>query len=118
MRVIKKYPNRRLYDATASRYVTLGDIRELVLGEIPFQVIDRKTDADITRAILLQVIAAQEERGPVLLSESFLAQVIRAYRSPVAPLVSAHLERGLAQLLGTGHDGHGVELAKNETAGA
>jgi polyhydroxyalkanoate synthesis repressor PhaR len=118
MRVIKKYPNRRLYDATSSRYVTLGDIRELVLREIPFQVIDRKTNADITRAILLQVIAAQEESGPALLSESFLAQVICAHRSAAATLVKGHLERSLAQLLGTRSDARGSEPVGKDPAGA
>jgi polyhydroxyalkanoate synthesis repressor PhaR len=104
MRVIKKYPNRRLYDATASRYVTLDDIRQLVLDEIAFQVVDRKTEANITRAILLQVIADQEQRGPALLSESFLSLVISAYRSPTAVLVRDHLERSLAQFLGPRRD--------------
>ena len=118
MRVIKKYPNRRLYDATSSRYVTLSDIRELVLNEVPFQVIDRKTDADITRAILLQVIAAEEERGPALLSESFLTQVICAHRSSAATLVKGYLERSLAQFLGTLGDALGPEPARKDTAGA
>ena len=116
MRVIKKYPNRRLYDAVASRYVTLGDIRQLVLDEIPFQVVDRSTDENITRAILLRVIAEQEQRGPAMLSESFLSQVICAYRSSTAVLVSEHLERSLAQLLGPRRDGGGAN--RNEPAGA
>jgi polyhydroxyalkanoate synthesis repressor PhaR len=108
MRVIKKYPNRRLYDATASRYVTLDDIRKLVLDEVPFQVVDRKTGANITRAILLQVIVDQEEQGPALLSESFLAQVIRAYRSSGAASVQGVLERSLAQVLSARRDGAGA----------
>jgi polyhydroxyalkanoate synthesis repressor PhaR len=111
MRVIKKYPNRRLYDATASRYVTLDDIHQLVLDEVSFQVVDRKTAANITRAILLQVIAEQEQRGPALLSEAFLSRVICAYRSPAAQRVSDHLERSLAQLLGEAGETHGNEPA-------
>jgi polyhydroxyalkanoate synthesis repressor PhaR len=116
MRVIKKYPNRRLYDATASRYVTLEDIRQLVLDEIAFKVVERKTDANITRAILLQVIADQEQRGPALLSESFLAKVIRAYRSSAAALVSDCLERGIEELVRPHGDGGGAH--GNERAGA
>jgi len=104
MRVIKKYPNRRLYDATASRYVTLDDILRLVLGETPFQVVERKTNADITRAILLQVVADQERRGPVLLSESLLRQLICAYGSATAARLSESLERSVAQLLRPGID--------------
>jgi polyhydroxyalkanoate synthesis repressor PhaR len=116
MRVIKKYPNRRLYDATASRYVTLDDIRQLVLDEVSFQVVDRKTDANITRAILLQVIADQEQRGPPLLSESFLSQMICAYRSSTAVLVSDFLERSLTQFLRPRRDAGGAN--GNEPAGA
>jgi len=62
-RVIKKYPNRRLYDTNESKYVTLNDVRKLVLEETPFCVIDKKTGEDITRNILLQIIIEQEETG-------------------------------------------------------
>ncbi|HOP17799.1 MAG TPA: polyhydroxyalkanoate synthesis regulator DNA-binding domain-containing protein, partial [Gammaproteobacteria bacterium] len=59
-RLIKKYPNRRLYDTTESRYITLDEVREMVLKEIPFKVIDRQSEEDITRNILLQIIMEQE----------------------------------------------------------
>src|ERR1700682_5928690 len=59
-RIIKKYPNRRLYDTVESRYITLSDIRRLVLDKVEFVVIDKKTQEDITRSILLQVISEQE----------------------------------------------------------
>ena len=62
-RVIKKYPNRRLYDTVESRYITLADIRRLVVDKIDFVVVDKKTQEDITRSILLQVIAEQEHDG-------------------------------------------------------
>ena len=62
-RVIKKYPNRRLYDTTESKYVTLNDVRKLVLDGVSFCVIDKKTGEDITRNILLQIIIEQEEVG-------------------------------------------------------
>jgi polyhydroxyalkanoate synthesis repressor PhaR len=116
MRVIKKYPNRRLYDAVASRYVTLDDIRQLVLDEIPFQVVDRSTDENITRTILLRVIAEQEQRGPAMLSESFLAQLICASRSSTPRPVQEFLERNLAQFLSSRPDVAGAKA--NEPAGA
>ena len=64
-RVIKKYPNRRLYDTSESKYVTLSDVRELVLQGIAFCVIDKKSGDDITRSILLQIIIEQEEVGTI-----------------------------------------------------
>jgi polyhydroxyalkanoate synthesis repressor PhaR len=75
-RVVKKYPNRRLYDTNESRYVTLADIRRLVLEHIPFKVIDKTTQQDITRSILLQVISEQESAAP-LLTRELLAALIR-----------------------------------------
>ena len=69
-RVIKKYPNRRLYDTDESRYIKLADIRDLVINDIEFVVYDKKTGADITRNILLQVISEQEQQGDAILSES------------------------------------------------
>jgi polyhydroxyalkanoate synthesis repressor PhaR len=116
MRVIKKYPNRRLYDAVGSRYVTLDDIRQLVLDEIPFQVVDRSTNENITRAILLRVIAEQEQQGPALLSESFLSQLICASRSSTPRPVQEFLERNLAQFLSSRRDVAGGK--GNDPAGA
>ena len=78
-RVIKKYPNRRLYDTVESRYITLADIRRLVVDRIEFVVIDKKSQEDITRSILLQVIAEQEHAGEPLMSRDFLSQIIRSY---------------------------------------
>src|SRR5438874_12086073 len=78
-RTIKKYPNRRLYDTVESRYITLADIRRLVIERIDFVVVDKKTQGDITRSILLQVIAEQEHDGEPLMSRDFLSQVIRSY---------------------------------------
>ena len=99
MRTIRKYPNRRLYDTTESRYITLHDIRQLVLNDEPFEVIDKKTDGKITRSILLQVIAEQEQNGPSVMSEDFLAQIIRSYRGPVPQRVSGFLEESLTMFL-------------------
>ena len=94
-RVIKKYPNRRLYDTEDSRYITLGDIRDLVIREIDFVVLDKKSGADITRTILLQVISEQEQQGDPVLSETLLAHVIRAYGTGAAGYLAGHLETSL-----------------------
>jgi polyhydroxyalkanoate synthesis repressor PhaR len=94
-RTIKKYPNRRLYDTVESRYITLADIRRLVLERIDFVVIDKKTQADITRSILLQVIAEQEHGGEPLMSRDFLSQVIRSYGAGVRSAMGNYLEQSL-----------------------
>lgn len=94
-RVIKKYPNRRLYDTVESRYITLADIRRLVLERVDFTVIDKKTQADITRSILLQVIADQEHSGDAVFSRDFLSQVIRSYGGPLPDVVGSYLEQSL-----------------------
>jgi polyhydroxyalkanoate synthesis repressor PhaR len=94
-RVIKKYPNRRLYDTVESRYITLADVRRLVVERIDFLVIDKKNNADITRTILLQVITEQEHLAEPVLSQEFLASVIRSYGSGVQPELSGHLEQSL-----------------------
>jgi polyhydroxyalkanoate synthesis repressor PhaR len=80
-RIIKKYPNRRLYDTEKSKYVTLQEIRDLVLEEILFVVIDKKTDADITRSILLQIIFDQESETNPLFSNDNLERFIRFYNA-------------------------------------
>ena len=94
-RVIKKYPNRRLYDTVESRYITLSDIRRLVNEKIDFLVIDKKTDEDITRSILLQVIAEQETGEAPMMSQDFLAQMIRSYGGTMQGLVGEYLEQSL-----------------------
>lgn len=97
-RVIKKYPNRRLYDTVESRYITLADIRRLVMDKVDFLVIDKKSQDDITRSILLQVIAEQEHSGEALMSQVFLAQIIRSYGGAMHDIVGNYLEQSL-QLL-------------------
>src|SRR5690348_4061498 len=93
-RVIKKYPNRRLYDTAQSRYITLSDIRRLVVEKQEFIVVDQKTHEDITRSILLQVIAEQESGEPMM-SQDFLSQVIRSYGSAMQGFVGSYLENSL-----------------------
>lgn len=94
-RVIKKYPNRRLYDTVESRYITLADIRRLVIDRTDFVVIDKKSQTDITRSILLQVIAEQEHAGESVMSRDFLAQVIRTYDGQMQSVVGSFLEQSL-----------------------
>jgi polyhydroxyalkanoate synthesis repressor PhaR len=94
-RVIRKYPNRRLYDTIESRYVTLADIRRLVLERIDFVVMDRKSQQDITRSILLQVIAEQEGGGEPVMSRDFLSQVIRSYGSGLQEFVGRYLDESI-----------------------
>ena len=94
-RIIKKYPNRRLYDTVESRYITLSDVRRLVTNKVDFVVVDKKSQEDITRSILMQVIAEQEHDGEPLMSQDFLAQVIRAYGGTMQGLVGDYLEQSL-----------------------
>lgn len=94
-RIIKKYPNRRLYDTEESRYITLADIRDLVLRKVDFTVIDKKSGADITRSILLQVISEQEQHGDAVMSRDFLSQVIRSYGDAMPGFVAKYLEQSM-----------------------
>ena len=95
-RVIKKYPNRRLYDTEESRYITLADVKELVMNKVDFVVIDKKSGEDITRTILLQVISDQEQHGDAIMTEDFLAQIIRAYGSVVPDFMARYLEQSMS----------------------
>ena len=94
-RVIKKYPNRRLYDTEESRYITLADVRDLVINRVDFEVIDKKSGDDITRTILLQVISEQEATGDPVMSKDFLSQVIRAYETVMPGFMARYLEQSL-----------------------
>jgi polyhydroxyalkanoate synthesis repressor PhaR len=98
-RVIKKYPNRRLYDTEESRYITLSDIRRLVLDKVDFVVIDKKSQADITSSILLQVISEQEQSGEPIMSRDFLSQIIRSYGGTMQGMVSSYLEQSMKLFL-------------------
>jgi polyhydroxyalkanoate synthesis repressor PhaR len=94
-RVIKKYPNRRLYDTVESRYITLTDVKRLVVEKIGFIVVDKKNNADITGSILLQVISEQEHQGEPLLNRELMTQLIRAYGASQHAQVAAHLDQAL-----------------------
>ncbi|MDX1443185.1 MAG: polyhydroxyalkanoate synthesis regulator DNA-binding domain-containing protein [Gammaproteobacteria bacterium] len=94
-RIIKKYPNRRLYDTEESRYITLGEIRQLVRDHVDFQVIERKSQTDITTQVLLQVIAELENQGDRMLSPEFLSGLIRAHGQRDAAELNAQLLEAL-----------------------
>jgi polyhydroxyalkanoate synthesis repressor PhaR len=99
LRVIKKYPNRRLYDTVESRYITLDDVRRLVLNRIEFCVIDKRSQQDITRPVLLQVIAEQEQSHGTILSQDFLAELIRSHDVGIQGMLSSYLEQNLRLFL-------------------
>lgn len=94
-RIIKKYPNRRLYDTDVSRYVTLEDIRQLVKEGAKFRVIDAKTEDNITRSILLQIIIEQEEKGQPILTTELLEKLIRSYGDTMQGFMSSYLQESM-----------------------
>ena len=95
VRVIKKYPNRRLYDTTTSSYITLADIKALVMKNAPFVVRDAKTDEDITRSMLLQIILEAEAGGAPMFTEAVLANIIRFYGHAMQGFVGNYLEKNM-----------------------
>ena len=98
-RLIKKYPNRRLYDTKTSTYITLADVKKLVLEGQEFQVVDDKTKEDLTRSILLQIILEEENGGVPMFSSDILTQFIRSYGGAMQGMLGAYLERNM-QLFG------------------
>jgi polyhydroxyalkanoate synthesis repressor PhaR len=94
-RIIKKYPNRRLYDTETSTYITLVEIKDLVLAYREFQVLDAKTGDDLTRSILLQIILEEESGGVPMFSSDMLANIIRYYGHAMQGLMGSYLERSI-----------------------
>lgn len=94
-RLIKKYPNRRLYDTAESRYITLDEVRTMVLNETAFKVVDRQSNEDITRNILLQIIMEQESGGQPLFSADILSRFIRNYGEAAQSGFSEYLDTSL-----------------------
>lgn len=92
IRVIKKYPNRRLYDTHVSRYITLEEVRQLVINQVRFRVEDKRSKNDITRTILLQVISEREEDGNPIFSSDLLTHIIRFYGNPMQSSISRYLD--------------------------
>ena len=99
VRVIKKYPNRRLYDTDTSSYITLAEVKALVMHGEPFVVRDAKTNDDLTRSILLQIILEEETAGVPLFSESMLANIIRFYGHSMQGFMGSYLEKNLQQFM-------------------
>ena len=95
VRTIKKYPNRRLYDTELSRYITLSDVRELVLKGVDFRVVAANSDEDLTRSILLQIIIEQESGGEPLFTTEVLSKMIRFYGDTVQGAFTSYLEKSL-----------------------
>lgn len=98
-RVIKKYPNRRLYDTDTSSYVTLGDIKRLVMDNEPFVVRDAKTNEDLTRSILLQIILEEETGGSPMFTAPVLANIIRFYGHAMQGFMGGYLEKNMQALM-------------------
>lgn len=98
-RVIKKYANRRLYDATASRHVTLADLRKLIAAGEKIKVLDDKSGEDLTRQILLQIIAEQEQFGTPVLSTELLEAIVRFYGNPVQQVFTRYIEQSLGGIM-------------------
>ncbi len=95
-RIIKKYANRRLYDAAASRHVTLDDLRKLIVAGEKIKVVEDKSGEDITRAILLQILADQEQFGQPILSTPTLEAIIRFYGNAMQGFMGRYLEQSVA----------------------
>jgi polyhydroxyalkanoate synthesis repressor PhaR len=95
VRIIKKYPNRRLYDTEVSKYITVADVRALVMKGVKFRVMDTTNEDDITRSILLQIMLEEESAGKPLFTADMLAQIIRFYGGTLQGLFARYLEQSL-----------------------
>ncbi|XOV85029.1 MAG: polyhydroxyalkanoate synthesis repressor PhaR [bacterium] len=100
MHKLKKYPNRRLYDMTDSKYVTVDDVRKLIVKGVSIQVIDSKEETDITRSVLLQILSEQEQEGHgTILTNRTIEQLIRFYGDSVGRVVSRYIEEAISAFL-------------------
>jgi polyhydroxyalkanoate synthesis repressor PhaR len=95
VRLIKKYPNRRLYDTETSSYITLCEVKQLVLEHAEFQVVDAKTNQDLTRSILMQIILDEESGVAPLFTSDMLSQMIRSYGNAMQGFMGNYLEKGM-----------------------
>ena len=100
IRIIKKYPNRRLYDTEISSYITIEDVRQLIVDGESFEVRDAKTGDDLTRQVLLQIITEHEQDGQPMLSTQLLTQLIRFYGDSLQGFMGNYLERSMQVFLG------------------
>jgi polyhydroxyalkanoate synthesis repressor PhaR len=99
LRVIKKYPNRRLYDTETSTYITLAEVRQLVMDTALFVVRDAKSNEDLTRSILLQIILEEESGGAPMFTEAVLANIIRFYGNAMQSFMGAYLEKNVQSFM-------------------
>ena len=99
IRIIKKYPNRRLYDTEISSYITIEDVRQLIVDGESFEVRDAKSGEDLTRQVLLQIIAEHEQDGQPMLSTQLLSQLIRFYGDSLQGFMGNYLERSMQLFL-------------------
>ena len=95
VRLIKKYPNRRLYDTQTSTYITLADVKHMVLDHENFQVLEAKSGEDLTRPILLQIILEEEAGGVPMFTSQMLSQVIRFYGNAMQGMMGSYLEKNI-----------------------
>jgi len=95
LRLIKKYPNRRLYDTKTSSYITLADVKQMVLKQEEFQVVDAKTGDELTRQILLQIILEEESGSVPMFSSDLLSQMIRSYGGAMQGFMGSYLEKNV-----------------------
>lgn len=95
VRLIKKYPNRRLYDTKTSSYITLADVKQMVLKQEDFQVVDAKTGDELTRQILLQIILEEESGSVPMFSSDLLSQMIRSYGGAMQGFMGSYLEKNV-----------------------
>jgi polyhydroxyalkanoate synthesis repressor PhaR len=102
-RLIKKYPNRRLYDTATSSYITLVDVKQLVLDNIKFKVVDAKSEEDLTRSILLQIILEEEGSGAPIFSSEMLCQIIRFYGHALQETMGNYLEKNIQTFMEIQH---------------
>lgn len=103
IRIIKKYPNRRLYDTEISSYITLEEVRQLVTDGEQFEVRDAKSGEDLTRSVLLQIISEHEEHGQPMFTTNLLSQVIRFYGDSLQGFMGSYLEKSLQVFLDQQH---------------
>lgn len=98
-RVIKKYPNRRLYDTDTSSYITLTEVKQLVMDSESFVVVDAKTAEDLTRSILLQIILEEEANGSPMFTPAMLSSIIRFYGQAMQGFMGTYLEKNIQSLI-------------------
>jgi polyhydroxyalkanoate synthesis repressor PhaR len=97
-RIIRKYANRRLYDTSISQYITLGDLKGLIASGERVSIVDAKSKQDISREVLLQLVAEQESLGRPILNVTILTALIRYYDHPLQKIATRYLEAALGQL--------------------